>query len=592
MIIILADSVGLIACCAFIAYLWRLRTARLAMAMSAVTACSAIWIMGQLLEIVSSNLSTKLLCLKLGVIGAYLLPVAGFLQVAIHCQANVWLTRGRILLLSLIPILTLSMVWTNQYHGLWISTYELNPLSMASTLSFSRGPWYWISLLYSYGLILVAVILLLQQYRSSQSLYQWQVVLAAPSLLIPILANFLFQLRVFPLLPDLTPSSLIITVTIFLFLIFRFRFLNVIPIAQRTIFENLTDGVIVLNNDGFIVDCNSAARSLLNLASHRSVGYKVADLSPWWSERIAESMQRATEKDRIVCFESNQTERWLEIQTSPLELPIEGDNSAIVMIRDITAEKQQASELARAYEEAMDAANFRSQLLAKVSHELRNPLSVIVAFAELMKSPEYENNKEKRDKATSTTLSNAKFLTQLVNDLLDSAQLENGKFQLQEVPFSLAQVMQHVYNNLDQQAHDKGIELSYRIAPELPNLLIGDPDRITQILLNLAGNAIKFTESGYVQINFDAPSPSQWMIQVMDTGPGIPDDAQATIFEPFQQLQLSWGAQKRGYGLGLSIVKQLIQLMHGEIQLDSQVGNGSTFTILLPLNSPATLKRF
>lgn len=78
----------------------------------------------------------------------------------------------------------------------------------------------------------------------------------------------------------------------------------------------------------------------------------------------------------------------------------------------------------------------------------------------------------------------------------------------------------------------------------------------------------------------------------MDTGPGIPDDAQSTIFEPFQQLQLSRGIQKKGYGLGLSIVKQLIQLMHGEIQLDSQEGNGSTFTVLLPLNSPATLKRF
>jgi signal transduction histidine kinase len=149
--------------------------------------------------------------------------------------------------------------------------------------------------------------------------------------------------------------------------------------------------------------------------------------------------------------------------------------------------------------------------------------------------------------------------------------------------FVSTSLMQAMLAKMNVLAQAKGLNLSASIAPEVPPTLHGDPDRLQQVLVNLVSNAIKFTQAGAVQIRFYCPDPSHWAMEVSDTGPGIPPEAQSYIFEPFRQVDGSMTRVHTGAGLGLSIVKHLVTLMEGQVTLDSEVGRGSIFTVCLPL---------
>ncbi len=171
----------------------------------------------------------------------------------------------------------------------------------------------------------------------------------------------------------------------------------------------------------------------------------------------------------------------------------------------------------------------------------------------------------------------------LVNELLDQAKLENQKLVLQTTPFEPIQMVKDVELRMRVLAEYKGLQFEIDIDPNLPQELVGDVTRLQQILTNLLGNAIKFTETGFIKTSLIICDENTWGFQVIDTGPGIPEVAQVTIFEPFAQVDGSNTREHGGTGLGLSISKQLIELMGGTISLNSELGQGSTFTVSLPI---------
>jgi signal transduction histidine kinase len=178
---------------------------------------------------------------------------------------------------------------------------------------------------------------------------------------------------------------------------------------------------------------------------------------------------------------------------------------------------------------------------------------------------------------------NSKRLLSIVNDLLDQAQIEAGTLKLKVAPFSPSDLTNDVVSVMDVLAQAKDLQLTTHIADDVPATLPSDQQRLHQILINLVGNAIKFTEEGSIWVRIYRPSATQWALEVEDTGCGIPLEAQSYIFDPFQQVDGSATRTHSGSGLGLSIVRQLTTLMGGEITLKSQVGKGSTFTVTLPL---------
>lgn len=268
-----------------------------------------------------------------------------------------------------------------------------------------------------------------------------------------------------------------------------------------------------------------------------------------------------------------------------VELNNQGGLTVYGVVSDITARKQAEVLLTRALEEAQAASQLKSELLAKVNHELRTPLGSILGFSEMLLEGLYGPLPVDQQEPLSHIIDSTQYLSHRVNDLLDQAQLEAGKLKLQIRPFNPRIFIDDVMAKMQVLAQPKGLHLSAEIAPTVPSNLWGDVDRLKQILINLVGNAIKFTEQGEVKIMLGRPDPIHWAMEVSDTGAGIPVEAQAMIFEPFRQVDSSVTRQQAGTGLGLAIVKQLVNLMGGQINVVSKVGIGSTFIVVLPLES-------
>lgn len=255
--------------------------------------------------------------------------------------------------------------------------------------------------------------------------------------------------------------------------------------------------------------------------------------------------------------------------------------------RDITEIKQAQEALSLTRDQALEASRFKSQLLSRVSHELRTPLGGILGYAELLQIKAFGSLTENQQNAVKNIIDSTNYLTGMVNDLLDQAQIESNSLSLYNEYFKPADLLEKTRNTISVLTGKKGLELVTELAPDLPGEVYGDVNRLLQVLVNLAGNAVKFTKSGVVSIRFRRPAPAQWAIEVQDTGVGIPVEDQRNIFEPFRQVNNSITRGNRGTGLGLAITKQLVELMGGQIDLESDAGEGSLFTVTLPiLNAP------
>ena len=250
---------------------------------------------------------------------------------------------------------------------------------------------------------------------------------------------------------------------------------------------------------------------------------------------------------------------------------------------ELTERRRTEAELAKARDEALEANRLQAEFVAKVSHELRTPLNAILGYTEMLQLGIYGGISPRQKEITHTILKRTEELISFVNDLLDQAHLESGTFLYTPRPFAPRYLVEHMFDTMSLLAQNKGLNLSAEISPDLPLLLIGDVERLNQIIANLISNAIKFTDVGDVHLRLFRHDNSQWGISVSDTGRGIPNEAQDYIFEAFRQTVYSMTRQHSGVGLGLSIVKQLTMLMGGTISLQSVENQGSTFTILLPL---------
>jgi PAS domain S-box-containing protein len=245
---------------------------------------------------------------------------------------------------------------------------------------------------------------------------------------------------------------------------------------------------------------------------------------------------------------------------------------------------KQAAELASARDAALESAELKTQFLTNMSHEIRTPMSGVLGMTHLILNTPL--NEEQRDYAT-TIRSSAEALLVILNDILDFSKIEAGKLNFESLDFNLAGTVHGAVQLLAQQATTKGIELKIAMGPDVPRWVRGDPVRLRQILLNLIGNAIKFTNEGGVEVklalNGSTANQVELGVSVRDTGIGIPEEACRKLFRPFVQADGSTSRRHGGTGLGLAICKQLVERMGGGIDCDSVPGEGSTFRFTVKL---------
>ena len=252
-------------------------------------------------------------------------------------------------------------------------------------------------------------------------------------------------------------------------------------------------------------------------------------------------------------------------------------------LRDRAAQARLAAAKRRAElraQSAQAAARAKGELLAVMSHEMRTPMSGVLGFANLLLDTPL--SLEQREFAQIVQRSGDALLT-VINDVLDYSKIEAGRMTVERIDMSLAEVCEGVRSIIKSAALERGVAIAVRYDPRLPRIIKGDPVRIRQVLLNLAGNAVKFTEGGSVEIAAEAMEDARLRISVTDTGIGIPDEQIATLFQQYSQGDTARSRRYGGTGLGLAICKTLVELMGGEIGVESTVGAGSTFWFVLPL---------
>jgi PAS domain S-box-containing protein len=359
----------------------------------------------------------------------------------------------------------------------------------------------------------------------------------------------------------------------------------------RQIVENASDMIARLTPDGYILYVNPTALRLFGYSEEELVTRHYLDLvapqarskmNRFYTRQVLAKIPNTYYEFPMLTSDGH--EIWLGQNVQIIE-----DEQNVIglqaLARDITERKRFEEALALARDQAMEANRVKSQLLANVNHELRTPLGSILGYAELLRAGTFGPLADAQAGAVGQIIESVNYLTGIVNELLDAAQIEARKLILQMEECDPRQIVQQVEGNMSILAERKGLQLTSELADNLPAAVLGDERRLKQILINLVGNAIKFTKTGGVHIKLYAPDASHWAMQVSDTGVGIPPEAQVYIFEPFRQADNQMPRSHRGAGLGLSISRQLIELMGGQITLESEMGRGSTFTIWLPVRS-------
>jgi signal transduction histidine kinase len=350
----------------------------------------------------------------------------------------------------------------------------------------------------------------------------------------------------------------------------------------QTILESIADGVIVFDGLGKATVVNPAICRLLNLPPDQIIGYRIETLMAGFvgvsdQKAVLDQLRHQDSAARLPGLRLQWGNKTLSASFAPIQIQQEAGRGTVAVFRDFTRE----AELDR----------MKTMFVSMVSHELRTPLGAIMGYGEILQEQVHGPLNERQLNVVDRLITNTRRLLSLVNDLLDRARLEAGRLKLTPAPFAPAALLDELLATTGQLARAKQLELTGALSPDLPPTILGDAQRLLQILINLVTNAIKFTDHGSVTVKFGRVDSARWSLQVIDTGVGISPDDQAQVFDMFRQLDSLTTRKQGGAGLGLSIVKQLVTLMGGEIQLTSQVGAGSTFTVILPLNQPVEGKR-
>ncbi|EKO39753.1 MAG: PAS domain S-box [Solidesulfovibrio magneticus str. Maddingley MBC34] len=355
--------------------------------------------------------------------------------------------------------------------------------------------------------------------------------------------------------------------------------------------HNASFGGIAVHDKGLILECNLGLSEMFGYTQDELIGMDGLLLMAEKSrDKVMSRILSGSEKPyEAYGLRKNGEEFPLRLEAR--SIPYKGKMVRAVEIRDITEERNAAQALMAAKEAAEAATRAKSEFLANMSHEVRTPLNGVLGMLQLLQTTEQTD--EQKEYVVRAIKSTSR-LTRLLADILDISRIEAGKFQIIEEEFSLSALKESIHDLFMIAAKEKRIEFAFTVDPTAPPRLIGDETRVRQILFNLAGNAIKFTEHGSVRIQATLlPSKdgqAQMLFMVRDTGIGISDEQLKDIFEPFVQGEESYTRRYQGAGLGLSIVRKLVKLQGGELAIDNTPGEGTLIYLSLPFKLPLSQK--
>ena len=341
----------------------------------------------------------------------------------------------------------------------------------------------------------------------------------------------------------------------------------------RLLAENVRDVILFArHSDGRIIDANNSAVSTYGYARSRLLGLSVADLrDPEAKESLTALLGKEMLQDVFIeTIHRRQDGTSFPVEVAAQSVMIDGEHVVVCIVRDISERHASEQAIHTALSQAMEASRLKSDFVATMSHEIRTPMNGVVGMTELLL--ETQLTPEQREYAT-TARDSAHSLLGIINNILDFSKIEAGKVELEVVDFDLLSQIEGIGGMLVPQAHAKQIGLMTYVDPAIPPRLLGDPVRLRQVLVNLTGNAIKFTSEGCVAVSAELVSIGEQRVSirfsVKDTGVGIEPAVLPKLFDAFTQADGSTTRRYGGTGLGLTISKQLVELMGGAIEVES-----------------------
>jgi len=356
-------------------------------------------------------------------------------------------------------------------------------------------------------------------------------------------------------------------------------------LRHRVIFENSPLGMIRFNEEGRITDCNDLFVELMGSSREALIGFHTLKHS---NPKMREALDKAihgepSSYEDYYTSVTGKKQTYINVRFNPVNIG-QFPTEVIASLEDFSERKDAQDRLRLAKEEAEAFSRSKTEFLTNMSHEIRTPLNGILGMLQLMQATDLD---EEQSDYIADAIQASKRLTNLLSDILDLSRVEAGKLRILNSPFDLKESCKQVVDLYRLTSDQSGVALLSDIDPDIPPFVVGDSIRVQQVLTNLLGNAFKFTEKGSIALTASLLPVSREgkrrvLFQVADTGKGIPDDKLESLFESFTQLSQGYARQHQGAGLGLAICKQLVDLMNGTIDVESEEGVGTSIYVSIP----------
>jgi len=574
--------VGVIPMFGLAGFAWQRRSRQAAQFFIIFTLAVAGFMIAYGLELLSANLSMMLTWLKFEYVFSLSLPVIFLLFVMAYNGYDSWLTRQRIVLLLIIPLIHLAAVWTNEFHGLNWQRVGIRYLGDLALFERSYGPMFWIGTIYLYIIAAIASAVLVVSIARYPELYRGQtipLILAVTSVWVSHILTVTGLSFVSPL--DLTPFGYGLTSFLFAWSLFRYKLFDIMPAAQGTILRGMSDAVIVLDAQNRVIDLNPVAQKLSLQSPAQAIGQSATSVFARAPELVA-LFNNITNLQSEVTLRANGHSQYFDLRLSPLRDERSRLIGRVVMLHDITRLKE-AEAAVRKYADELEERNSELDAFGHtIAHDLKTPLTAIMGYAEMLKE-RYESQLDPNaDKILDGIVSAASKMDEMTGELLRLASVRDVGSVITMVDMNVVvdSAVQRLAIDLDK----RGIHID--VMPNLPSAM-GHAPWIEEVFVNLINNAIKY-------IGKDNAAPRiavRGMVQdkvaryeVQDNGLGIAPEQQAHLFEMFARFHQG---EARGLGLGLSIVLRIVKRLNGQVGVESAPGQGSTFWFTLPaVNTP------
>jgi len=482
-----------------------------------------------------------------------------------------------------VPAALQMVAWTQSewyWQRIWIS--ETNPLRLTGM---EWGPGFWCGVAYGWAVCGLAMWLVVHRLVRTRGPRRREAAVFLASTSLPVVLNIPDVLGLTPGWPDFTPFAFALTAAGISWVLFRYRFQAIVPVAWKSVFEGMGDGVLVLDPESRVLAVNASAERLLEHHEEQVIGRPIGQAFAACPALAQLAEVTRSDSDIEVVREGNP--RICEVHFSPLRDQRNELIGSLLTIRDVTSQRATARELENAKRVAEVANRTKSEFLANMSHEIRTPMNGVLGMIDLALGT---GPPPEQEECLVMARSSAEALLGIINDILDFSKIDANRLELDAVDFSVSDCLDETLRSFALAAAEKGIEITCEVRPETPALVRGDPIRLRQVITNLVGNALKFTEKGEIHLRVandgEADGLTRLHFTVSDTGAGIPPAKQKLIFDAFAQVDSSITRRYGGTGLGLTISSRLVQLMNGKIWVRSEPGQGSDFHFTIVVARP------